>query len=144
MELAKPIGAWMARAGAEILAEADVLVPIPLHRRRMWYRQFNQAIILARAIAKHYQKPVEVDLLERVRYTRPQVGLSRRARLLNMQDAFRCSPKAFVQDRRVVLVDDVLTSGATANAAAQTLLNAGASQVDVLVFGLAQKAELTF
>ena len=133
-ELAKPMGAWMARAGADLLSEADALAPIPLHYTRLWRRQFNQAAALAREIGRLSGKPCETGLIERVKPTRSQVGLTRSQRARNMQGAFRVPPAAWLEGRRIVLVDDVLTSGSTANAAARTLLRGGAKSVDVLVF----------
>ena len=133
-ELAAPMGAWMARAGADVLAEADAITPVPLHARRLWTRRFNQAAALGREIARRAGKPFEPALLRRIKATRSQVGLSREQRVQNMQGAFRAAPAASVQGRRIVLVDDVLTSGATANAAARALLRAGAAQVDLIVF----------
>jgi len=133
-ELARPMGAWMARAGADVLAEADAIVPVPLHSRRLWMRRFNQAAALAREIARLTAKPFEPALLRRVKATRSQVGLSREMRMQNMQGAFRAANDARARGRRLVLVDDVLTSGATANAAARALLRAGAEQVDLIVF----------
>ena len=139
LELARPMGLWMARAGREILAEADILAPVPLHVTRLWRRQFNQSAALARIVAKACGKPVALDLVERVKATRPQVGLTRAQRAENLEGAFRCRPGAPAQGRRVVLVDDVLTTGATANAAARALLKAGAKAVDVLVFARVAK-----
>ena len=133
-ELAAPMGAWMARAGADVLAEADAITPVPLHARRLWTRRFNQAAALGREIARRAGKPFEPALLWRIKATRSQVGLSREQRVQNMQGAFRAAPAASVQGRRIALVDDVLTSGATANAAARALLRAGAAQVDLIVF----------
>jgi ComF family protein len=133
-ELAAPMGAWMARAGADVLAEADAITPVPLHARRLWTRRFNQAAALGREIARRAGKPFEPALLRRIKATRSQVGLSREQRVQNMQGAFRAAPGASVQGRRIALVDDVLTSGATANAAARALLRAGATQVDLIVF----------
>ncbi len=134
LELAGPMGAWMARAGADILAEADALAPIPLHYTRLWRRQFNQAAALAREVSRRCGKPLEFRLVERVRRTRSQVGLSRAERAENLQGAFRCPEAAPLRGRRIVLIDDVLTSGATANAASRALLRGGAKAVDVLVF----------
>ena len=133
-ELAAPMGAWMARAGADVLAEADAITPVPLHARRLWTRRFNQAAALGREIARRAGKPFEPALLRRVKATRSQVGLSCEQRVQNMQGAFRAAQGASVQGRRIALVDDVLTSGATANAAARALLRAGAAQVDLIVF----------
>lgn len=136
MELAKPLGAWMVRAGSEILAEADLLVPVPLHRARLARRGFNQASVLAQAISARCGVPVDPFILARVKPTPPQVGLSRSQRALNMQGAFRVdigdAPR--IEGRAIVLVDDVVTSGATVNAASRALLRAGAKRVDVLVF----------
>jgi ComF family protein len=133
-ELARPMGAWMARAGADVLGDADVVAPVPLHAHRLWMRRFNQAAALAREIARRGGKPFEPALLQRVKATRSQVGLSREQRIENMQGAFRAAPGARIRGRRVALVDDVLTSGATANAAARALLRAGAAEVDLIVF----------
>ena len=139
MELARPMGQWMARAGRDILAEADVLAPVPLHVTRLWRRQFNQAAALGRAVSQTCGKPMNLGLVERSRATRPQVGLTRAERAVNLQGAFRCPETAEVKGRRIVLVDDVLTSGATANAAARALLKQGAKAVDVLVFARVAK-----
>lgn len=139
MELAKPLGAWMARAGQELLTEADLLVPVPLHRRRLAARRFNQANALAQAISVESGVPVDPFVLARVKPTPSQVGLSRSQRALNMQGAFRVSElhTARAEGRRIVLIDDVMTSGATVNAASRALLRSGAKHVDVLVFARA-------
>ncbi|MFO1104395.1 MAG: double zinc ribbon domain-containing protein [Methylocystis sp.] len=139
LELADPIGRWMARAGAELLAEADVIVPIPLHRLRLLARRFNQSAALAQAISRESAVPAEMMALERVKPTAPQVGLTRAQRAANLSGAFRVSPDRAdaIIGRNVVLVDDVLTTGATANAAARALLRAGAARVDLLVFARA-------
>lgn len=133
-ELARPIARWMARAGADILADADLIAPVPLHPLRLWRRRFNQAAMLAREVSRVSGKPCDVGALLRVKATPSQVGLSRTQRAENVQGAFRIAAGAEVRGRKVVLIDDVLTSGATVNAAARVLLRAGASRVDVLVF----------
>ena len=133
-DLAKPLGAWMARAGADVLVDSEAIVPVPLHPLRLWKRRFNQAAALAQAIAAESGKPFEPRWLLRVKPTRSQVGLSREQRAANMQGAFRVAAGAPVRGLRIVLVDDVLTSGATANAAARALLRAGAADVDLVVF----------
>lgn len=134
VDYAKPMGLWMARAGAEVLEGADLLAPVPLHRRRLFSRRFNQAAALAAAISKASGKPCDPMALARVRKTPPQVGLTRTQRAENVQGAFRAPDASVIAGRRIVLVDDVMTSGATANAAARVLLRAGAANVDVLVF----------
>ncbi|MGD9540450.1 MAG: ComF family protein [Methylocystis sp.] len=139
LELAEPIGRCMARAGAELLADADVIVPIPLHRLRLLARRFNQSAALAQAISRESAVPAEMMALERVKPTAPQVGLTRAQRAANLSGAFRVAPEHAdaIMGRNVVLVDDVLTTGATANAATRALLRAGAARVDLLVFARA-------
>jgi ComF family protein len=136
LELARALGAMMARAGAELLADADVIVPVPLHRARLWRRRFNQAMALADAVAKGSGLPCDPFLLARVKATAPQVGLTKAQRGENLQGAFRvpAETKPRLQGRRVLLVDDVLTTGATANAASRALLRGGAEAIDVLAF----------
>ena len=134
VELARPMARWMARAGADILAEADLVAPVPLHPLRLWRRRFNQAAMLTREVSRVTGRPCHLEALVRVKATPSQVGLSRAQRAENVQGAFRAAARAQVRGRNVVLIDDVLTSGATVNAAARVLLRAGAARVDVLVF----------
>jgi ComF family protein len=136
LDLAPMMGRWMARAGHELLADADALVPVPLHWRRLWRRRFNQSAALSGVISGLCGVPVLHDALKRVRATPQQVGLSKTQRADNVQGAFRVAPdkNAAVAGRRLVLVDDVLTSGATVDTCARVLLRAGAAHVDVLVF----------
>jgi ComF family protein len=136
LDLAPTMGRWMATAGKPLLDGADALVPVPLHWRRQWARRFNQSALLAEVVAKAADIPVSYRALKRVKATSQQVGLSQAARAQNVQGAFRVPPdgKAEVAGRRLILVDDVLTSGATMDACARALLRAGAAQVDALVF----------
>ena len=135
-DLAPAMGRWMARAGRELLEGADMLIPVPLHWRRAWQRRFNQSGALGRAIARQSGIALRGDVLRRVRATEQQVGLSRPQRATNVQGAFEVSADARreIAGRRLVLVDDVLTSGATLDACARALLRGKAAQVDVLVF----------
>ena len=132
-DAAPAFGAWMARAGAALLADADLMVPVPLHRVRLFRRRYNQAALLAHAAARASGRPISADALERTRNT-PQQGATRVARLANVRGVFRVRPSRvqLVQGKRVVLIDDVLTTGATAEACASVLLRAGATHVDVL------------
>jgi ComF family protein len=136
LDLARAMGAMMRHAGAELLADADVMVPVPLHRWRLWGRRFNQSDQLARVISRLSGVPCETGCMLRVRRTSPQVGLTRTQRRENLQGAFKIpdASRPLIQGRRVLLVDDVLTTGATANAVSRALLRAGATDVDVLAF----------
>jgi ComF family protein len=136
LDLAPMMGRWLGHAGRELLTGADALVPVPLHWRRRWARRFNQSAILAAAVSATSGLPVAADALRRVKPTAQQVGLSRSERAANVQGAFRVPPegKAAIVGRRLVLIDDVLTSGATVEGCAKALLRAGAANVDVLVF----------
>src|SRR4051794_36598276 len=131
LDLAPLLGRWMTRAGRELFEGADALVPVPLHWRRLWARRFNQSAALAEAISRESGVKIAHMPLRRVKATAQQVGLSRTERATNVQGAFRVAPsgKADVAGRRLILVDDVLTSGATADACARALLRAGALQV---------------
>ena len=128
-------GAWMARAGAELLRDADLIVPVPLHWTRLLRRRFNQSALLAHAIGSLTAVEVAPDLLVRRRRTASQGFLSASARRRNVRGAFAINSRRrrLVGDARVVLVDDVLTSGATAEACTGALLRAGARSVDLLV-----------
>jgi ComF family protein len=138
-DLAPWMARWMARAGAELLRDADMVVPVPLHRRRFFMRRFNQSAELARHVAELADLPFEPLAVERVKRTRQQVGLRAKERAANMRGAFRVpeARKIALNGRRVLLVDDVFTTGATVSAATKALKKAGAREVDVLTFALA-------
>ena len=142
LELARALATMMVRSGAELLAEAQVIVPVPLHRWRLWWRRFNQAMALASVVSKASGVPCDPFLLARVKPTKPQVGLSKAQRGENLQGAFRVPAEARprLEGKRVLLVDDVLTTGATANAASRALLRGGARAVDVLAFARVAEA----
>ena len=131
-------GRWLAVAGEELLAEADLLVPVPLARWRLLARRFNQAQILAAEVGRRAGKPVNPFALVRRRSTAHQVGLTRAQRLKNVTGAFRVPANELsnVSGKAIVLVDDVITSGATASAAAIALKRAGARRVDVLALAI--------
>jgi ComF family protein len=136
LDLAPTMGRWMARAGKDVLEGADAIVPVPLHWRRLWARRFNQSAELAKVISRVSGIPVEFDALKRVKPTAQQVGLTRAERAQNVQGAFKVPEyaKTLAAGRRLVLVDDVLTSGATVDACARALLRARAREVHVLTF----------
>ncbi len=134
-ELAGPLSAHMARAGAALLARCDLVAPVPLHWRRLFSRRYNQAALLAQRLARGAQRPCIPDLLRRRRPTPPLGDLGAAARAALVADAFTIRPRAIprLRGRRVLLVDDVMTSGATVDACTRALLAAGAAAVDVLV-----------
>lgn len=132
-------GRWLTETGADLIAGADVIVAIPLARRRMLQRRFNQAQILAHEIARLSGKPDLPLILVRRRATRSQVGLSRAERERNVAGAFavREGQASKIAGKAVLLVDDVVTTGATASAAARVLKRAGASRVDLVALAIA-------
>ena len=133
-DLGPGLSAWMRRAGADLLAAADLIAPVPLHRRRLFARRYNQSMLLARPLALAFGKPLIGDLVLRARITQSQGHLSPAARRRNVEGAFRTNPdrKDALAGQRVLLIDDVLTTGATANAIARRLKRDGAAAVDVL------------
>jgi ComF family protein len=134
-EYASALAPLMARAGAALLRDAQLLVPVPLHRRRLIQRRYNRAALLAGAVARLADKPALPDALERTRVTVSLGELSAEERARVVDDAFAVRAKhvARVTGRHVLLVDDVLTSGATCAACARALFAAGATAVNVLV-----------
>jgi ComF family protein len=132
-------GRWLAKAGQELLADADYIVPVPLYRARLWTRRFNQSALLAQAVGKLSAVPVDCFVLKRVRATASQVGLTAKQRQRNVAGAFKGEPagKERIKGKRIILVDDVITTGATAEACAKVLKRAGAVGVDVLALARA-------
>jgi len=135
IEFAAILGRLMARSGATLLREADVLVPVPLHRRRLFVRRYNQAALLAQALGSMTGRRVLVDALARVTATQNLDGKTAAERRDEVATAFavRSRRAGQLEGRRVLLIDDVMTSGATAGACSESLLAAGAAAVDVLV-----------
>jgi ComF family protein len=126
----------MRRAGRELFDDCALIVPVPLYRWRLWQRRFNQAAVLAACLSKRSGVPHDPFVLERIKPTRHQVGLTAVQREENVRGAFRVPEPMRLRIARasVLLVDDVYTSGATAKAATRALLRAGAACVDVLTF----------
>ncbi len=135
IELAGVLAPHMARVGASLLLEAELLVPVPLHRWRLFHRRYNQAAVLAKAVGRIAGRRSVPDALVRQRPTVSMGEKSAAERAAELAGAFAVRPSraAQVVGRRVLLIDDVMTSGATANACARVLLAAGAASVDVLV-----------
>lgn len=135
LDLVPGFARWLERAGRTLLDDSDVVVPVPLHGRRLWSRRYNQSAELARALGRLGGKPVRPLALIRTRATPSQGEMpSAGARKRNMQGAFRVPEmhKPEVEGRRILVIDDVLTTGATAEACSRALKRAGAAKVHVL------------
>lgn len=132
---------WMARAGESYWKEANLIVPVPLHRWRLFRRRYNQSALLARSLAKVTGKRTRMQGLARIRATESQGHLDRKSRAKNVADAFvvpeRERPE--IRNATVVLIDDVMTTGATLNECARTLRSAGAKKVFALTLAKAGK-----
>lgn len=124
----------MSRFMHPLLGETGdaVLVPVPLHRSRLWSRGFNQSVIVARELSRRTGFPVAADAIRRIRATPPLKGMTMRQRRRTVAGAFRVNPAAGLRGRTIILVDDVFTTGSTANACARVLKRAGAARVDLV------------
>jgi ComF family protein len=131
---APAFGLWLARAGAELIEQADIIAPVPLHWTRLALRRYNQSAMLAAAVAKLAKRPLIPDLLSRTRRTPSQGGLDAAGRRKNVRRAFALAERhrERIEDARVLVIDDVFTTGATLAECARTLKAAGAAAVDAL------------
>ena len=134
-ELAAPAAAWMAQIAADMLTEKTFIIPIPVHWQRFLQRKYNQAEVLAKHVAKHSGAELKPDILRRPRKTVPLKQVNRSERFSILESAFEINPDKAqeIQERKIVLIDDVMTSGATLSAATLTLQHAGAGDISVLV-----------
>ena len=131
-------GRWLHGAATPLLPGTDLIVPVPLNRWRLWQRRFNQAALLAQALGRHSKIPVDPLVLVRARATPSQVGMTADQRRRNVQGAFQVPPRkrALIAGRNILLIDDVITTGATVNACARVLKRAGAARVDVVAVAM--------
>ena len=140
IDAAPAFGRWLVRAGRDVLMDADVIAPVPLHRWRLFHRRYNQSALLALEVGRLTGIQVAVDLLERRRHTPIQGGLDRSGRETNVKGAFAVARPLSVQGKSVLLVDDVMTTGATLAECARVLARAGARAVDVLALAQVVRA----
>lgn len=139
-ELARSGGQWMARAGADLLEDEVMLAPMPLHRKRLRKRGYNQAVLLAQSIARETSAHCIPNMLFRTKFTQPLKGTLAERQAV-MAGAISHNEMFPLKGERVVVVDDVMTSGASLAAASGALYSAGASQVDVLVLARALRLD---
>lgn len=134
LDMARPLARWMAGAGRQVIAESDLIAAVPLHWRRLLKRRYNQSAELARALSRETGLPAVPDLLERKRATIAQKRMNREQRAANQSGAISVNPRhmARVSGCSVLVLDDVLTSGATLGTCTEALLAAGATRVNVL------------
>jgi ComF family protein len=132
-DAAAHLAKWLRRAGVDLFAGVDCIVPVPLHWRRLWMRTYNQSALLANALGQLISKPVANEGLVRAKATPTQGGLDRAQRRRNVIGAFKAKDIDAIKGKSVLLIDDVMTTAATADACARALLRGGAHNVDVLV-----------
>jgi len=141
LDLVRPAAQWMANVAGDVLRKETLILPVPVHRLRLLQRRYNQAALLSNALSRITGSQTLPDLLYRIRRTKVQDGMSRDERFANLSDAIRAHPKSAsrLEGRHILLVDDVMTSGATLAAATEACHMAGAGEVDILVLARVAK-----
>ncbi len=127
--LSKPLSELLLQNG---IPQADAVIPVPLHEKRLRHREFNQSALIAHTVAKESGIPLELDALVKTKDTEPQVGLSYKGRIKNISRAFEVKNKKLIEGKNILLIDDVITTGATVRECSKTLKKAGAAQIRVL------------
>lgn len=140
-QLAKTYSTWLAKAGADLIAHSDIIIPVPLHYWRFVKRRFNQSALLAHALSKKTGVKNITNALKRTRHTAPQTGLTKAQRKDNVKGAFMVNPRyaGSIKGKNILLIDDVLTTGSTIEQCSKILLKAGAMQINVLTLARALK-----
>ncbi len=139
-DLAQPLATWLGRIASNFVDKVDMVAPVPLHWRRFYHRRYNQSAEIARHLAKGTRLTYVPDLLIRTRKTIPQEGMTREERYLNQAGAFAMSDHD-VRGKSILLIDDVMTSGATLSACAEVLRASGADHINVLVLARVARPE---
>lgn len=131
-------------AGAELIKDCDIIVPIPLHYKRFFFRHYNQSSELAKLLAKRTNKKFEPIILKRIKNTKPQTSLVKKDRLINMKKVFICNSKklSIVKNKNILLIDDVYTTGSTIKAACKALKKAKVRNIDVLTISNSYKYKI--
>lgn len=131
-------------AGKELIGDCDLIVPIPLHYKRFFFRHYNQSSELAKNLAKINNKVFEPFALKRIKNTKPQTSLAKKDRLKNMNNVFSCNPKKIelLKNKKILLIDDVYTTGATIKAACKILKKAKVKNIDVLTLSNSYKYKI--
>jgi ComF family protein len=143
LQTAKLLSRWMLNAGRDLVDQADVIIPVPLHRLRLMWRQYNQAAILTNEIAKLSGKPRHNEILIRTRYTPSQGKKTYKERVKNVKSAIQLNKKYLdhLKGKKVLLIDDVYTTGATIEECCRILKSGGAQSVNVLTFARVVKGQ---
>lgn len=134
------LGMCIAKVLKELNLEVDILIPVPLHRIKYRERGYNQSEFIARGIASIIDKPIVSNAVRRIRYTQTQTNLNIEERHKNLENAFELTPHSSVilSRKKCLLVDDVITTGATTNSCAQTILSAGSAEIIAAAAALAE------
>ncbi len=141
LDMAKPLAGWLTRAGQDLIAKADIVAPVPLHWQRLVKRRYNQSFELVRGLGQSDEFQAAPNLVKRVRKTVPQEGMNREERFENQRGAFAVSDMHTLAGKNILLIDDVMTTGATLSSCAEALYDKGADQVNVLVLARVARSE---
>ena len=134
IELTPLLIQWMSNCGKTLISDCDYIIPVPLHIKRLFKRKYNQAALLAKGLSKIHHKEYLPSVLTRVRYTEIQGHMNPKQRRQNIKNAFQIKNADKIKGKKILLIDDVMTTGATVNECTKVLLKAGANQVDILTF----------